>query len=335
MNLSKLREILKNEPGFRVKQVKQAIYRDLLSNWSEATTLSKAMREELEKECSIAIRGQQFKSKDGSIKALLTFDDGAQVESVLMRHKEDRNTVCVSSQVGCPMGCGFCATGAGGFKRNLTADEIVTQVLFFAREMKKTNERVSGVVFMGMGEPFLNYDNVMDAVRLLNDHEGLNIGARHISISTCGIIDGIKRMADEGLEINLAVSLHASNDELRGRLMPVANKYSLEKVLSAVKDYLRKTRRRVCFEYMLIAGVNDSPNDARELGNMLRGLLCFVNIIPYNATGAFESSGIGAIRKFKETLRDEKVAVTERHRFGADIAAACGQLAGRGNKVTR
>lgn len=327
MNLSKLPEIIKNEPKFRAKQIKQAVYRDLISDWAEATTLPKELREELAKKCSLEINGKFFKSKDGTMKALVAFPDGAAVECVMIRYRGGRNTVCVSSQVGCPMGCGFCATGAGGFKRNLTADEIISQVLFWSRELKKKNERVSGVVFMGMGEPFLNYDEVMRAVRILNDQQGLSIGARHLSISTCGVIDGIKRMAEEGLEVNLAISLHAADNDLRSRLMPINDKYPLEKVISAVKDYIKRTNRKVMFEYLLLAGVNDSPEDAKKLAKLVKGMLAFVNIIPYNSTGVFERSAAPTVKKFIETLREEGIVTTERHRFGEDISAACGQLA--------
>ncbi|MFA4998956.1 MAG: 23S rRNA (adenine(2503)-C(2))-methyltransferase RlmN, partial [Candidatus Paceibacterota bacterium] len=219
MDLKKIKEILEEEPAYRLKQVKKLLFQDLIGDWKEATTLPKELRQKLSKDCPISeLKADKVLTSENNsaVKALFVLKDGLKIESVLMKHEDDRRTVCVSSQVGCAMGCTFCATSQQGFRRNLTIDEIVEQVMFFARTSKK--ERISNVVFMGMGEPFLNYDNVLEAIRVLNDKDGLNIGIRHISISTAGITEGINRLADENLQINLAVSLHAPNDDLRLKL---------------------------------------------------------------------------------------------------------------------
>lgn len=328
MNLENLEKLLTGEPKFRLKQIKKAVFQDLIIDWSEATNLPLSLREELKAECSLKIKAEPYPSKDNQTeKALIHLSDGQKIEAVLMKHKDDRRTVCVSSQVGCPLNCSFCATGKMGFIRNLTRDEILTQVLFFARNLKNQNEKLTNIVFMGMGEPFLNYENVIAATRVLNDKEGFSLGARHISISTAGITEGINKLAEEKLQVNLAISLHAPNDELRSQLMPVNKKYPLKKVLEAVDDYIKKTNRRVMFEYLMIDKVNDSEKEARELARLMKKPLYFVNLINYNPTGKFVPSPATAVKKFKEILEKNKVAVTERFRFGRDIKAACGQLA--------
>jgi 23S rRNA (adenine2503-C2)-methyltransferase len=245
-----------------------------------------------------------------------------------MKH-EDRNTVCVSSQVGCALGCLFCATGKMGFKRNLEVFEIVEQVLFFARYLKKTKDKVTNVVFMGMGEPFLNYGNVLGAIKILNDKEGFNLGARKFSISTVGITEGIEKLAEEKLQINLAISLHASNNKLRSNLIPANKKYGIEKILKKVNEYIKKTNRKVMFEYLMIKDLNDSNESAKELAFLMEKPLYFVNLISYNPTGDFQPSSKETIQKFKSILEKEGVYVTERYRFGREIKAACGQLAGK------
>ncbi len=327
MNLTKLDDVLKNEPAYRRKQAKEAVFKDLIDDWQKAAALPLVLRQKLNKDCPLSISGQTFVSKDkATVKAVITLDDGLKIESVLMRHQDSRNTVCLSSQVGCPLGCSFCATGKLGFKRNLRAMEIVEQVLFFARYLKKEREGITNLVFMGMGEPFLNYDNVLEAIRILNDKDSFHLGARHFSISTCGIVEGIKRLSGEKLEVNLAISLHAPNDELRSKIMPINKKYPIKKILEAVDDYLQKTRRRVMFEYIMIKGVNDSEKCAEELAKLMKKPLYFVNIITYNPTGIFKPSSAETIRKFRRILENQEVAVTQRHRFGEDINAACGQL---------
>ncbi len=240
MNLENLGKILEGEPRFRYAQAEKAIFGDLIETWDEATTLSKPLREKLKQNCPLDITAELFLSKDGNtIKALITLADGKKIETVLMKHK-DRNTICVSSQVGCPMGCVFCATGTMGFKRNLTKMEIVDQVVLFARCLKKTQEKITNLVFMGMGEPFLNYENVLGAIKYLHQAETLNLGVRRFSISTCGVFEGIKKLAKEGLEINLAISLHASNNELRSKLMPINRRYPLNKLMNVVKNLFRR-----------------------------------------------------------------------------------------------
>ena len=347
MDLEKIKDSLKNEPSFRLKQVYKALFFDLVENWNNITSLPQELREKLNKDCpidKIFENEQIFESKDKqTIKILFTLTDESKIESVLMQHalssealaKEEgtRNTVCVSSQVGCNIGCKFCATGQQGFKRNLTVSEILNQILFFARILKKDGKRITNIVFMGMGEPFLNYDNVLKSIKILNDKNGFNIGARHISISTAGIIEGIEKLSNEKLQINLAISLHAPNDKLRSELMPINQKYTLEKILKAVDDYIVKTKRRVMFEYLLIEGINDSIDQAKELAELLKKIknpLFFVNLISFNPIGHsdFKPSDVTNIRKFKYELEKSGIAVTQRHRFGEKIKAACGQLAG-------
>lgn len=348
MDFKKIEEILKNEPAFRLKQIKKALFQNLIENWSDITTLPKNLRQKLENCCPISESKTEkiLTSKDNqTIKALFTLKDGFKIESVLMKHQDGRHTVCVSSQVGCAMCCEFCATGQQDFKRNLTSSEIIDQILFFARLLKKSKEKITNIVFMGMGEPFLNYDNVSEAIKILNDKDGLNIGSRRISISTAGIVEGIKKLAEEKLQINLAISLHAPNNELRTKLMPINKKYPIEKVLSTVDDYIKKTKRRVMFEYLMIDGINDSEAQAEELGKLLvhslrfgnqknfarpdRGYY-FINLISFNPTGhsEFKSSPGWKIKKFKEVLKKIGLDVTQRYRFGKEIKAACGQLAG-------
>lgn len=379
MDLEKLKEILKDEKPYRLRQAEKAVYRDLAYDWGAVSSLPASLRDRLTESCPISIDYGSIvsKSKD-TVKALIRLKDGLAVETVLMQHAQDRNTVCVSSQVGCPLGCLFCKTGKIGYKRNLTAYEIAEQVLFFSYYLKKkdnsigvgdkTNKsahkihyqddsgcsdrdapgesdqsfnksfdpssgkdfrkssRVTNVVFMGMGEPFLNYDNVMDAVRILNDKDKFNIGTRKISISTCGIPQNIEKLSKENLQVNLAISLSAPNNKLRSRLMPINQKYPVEAVIDAAKKYIAVTNRRVMFEYVLIDKFNDSPETAGELAEILKGLLCFVNLIPYNGKGALNAPSKEKIALFKSILAKSGISVTERYRFGQDINAACGQL---------
>jgi 23S rRNA (adenine2503-C2)-methyltransferase len=327
MNLAKVEKILEKEPAYRLKQAKKAVFRDLVDDWNQVTNLPLYLREILNKTCSLSISGEFFISKDKkTAKALITLNDGLKIESVLMRYKE-RNTVCVSSQVGCPLGCVFCATGKMGFKRNLEDFEIVEQVLFFARYLKELKARVTNVVFMGMGEPFLNYENVISAIKILNDKEGLNIGARKFSISTVGITEGIEKLAEEKLEVNLAISLHAPDDKSRSQLMPIGKKYNIEKILETVDDYIKKTNRKVMFEYLMIKDINDSEESAKKLAKLMRRRLYLVNLISYNPTADFQPSPKERIQRFKSILERARVYVTERYRFGREIKAACGQLA--------
>ena len=330
MNIKTLKEILKDQPKFRFKQCYKAVFFDFIENWNDVSVLPLDLREKLNTECSLDIKSEFSESRDKkTIKALIKLEDDTQIEAVLMRHG-NRNTVCVSCQVGCPLACEFCATGQMGFTRNLTSEEMVDQVLIFARFLKKYDERVTNVVFMGMGEPFLNYDNVIEAIKNLNDPQAFNIGVRHISISTAGLIEGIKKLSKEKLQVNLAISLHAPNDQLRSELMPVNNQHSISELLKSVNDYIEKTNRRVMFEYLLIKDVNDSEKHALELSKLMKVKLYMVNLIPYNPTGRFKPSDSKTIDKFIKVLDEKKINFTQRYKFGKDIKGACGQLAGRG-----
>jgi 23S rRNA (adenine2503-C2)-methyltransferase len=328
MNIINLERVLSHEPKYRLKQAKEAVFKNLIENWLEAKVLPLDLREKLNKECMLDINAIFSSREKEVIKSRIILEDGLSVETVLMKHNDARNTVCVSSAVGCLLTCTFCATGKMGFKRNLSAMEIIEQVLFFARLLKKENARVSNIVFMGMGEPFLNYENVLAAIRILNDKEGLNIGARHISISTAGITEGIKKLAEEKLQINLAVSLHAPNNGLRSKIMPINKKYYIEKILATVDEYIKKTKRQVMFEYILIKDINDSDKFARELAALVKKPLYFLNLILYNPTGlpGFKPSSSARIKQFKEILRKNKIKFSQRFRFGEKIKAACGQL---------
>lgn len=343
MNLEKLSEILKDEPKYRYAQINKALWQDFVSSWDEISSLPKVLRQKIAAECPLEIKAEIFKTAGNkkSEKALITLSDGEQIETVLIRQKikaakgeskdSSRNTVCVSSQVGCALACVFCATGNFGFRRNLKAEEIIEQVVFWARYLKKEgkDEKIDNVVFMGMGEPFLNYPEFIKAVKFLNEAEKLNIGARRMSVSTAGIVEGIKRLSGEKLQINLAISLHAPKDQLRQDLMPIAKKYSLNEVLRAVDNYITKTGRRVMFEYLMMKNVNDHDEYALELAKIMNKPLYLVNLIPYNPTGRFQTSSRERIEKFRSILEKNGVAATVRLSFGAEIGAACGQLRGK------
>jgi 23S rRNA (adenine2503-C2)-methyltransferase len=327
MNLDKLYKVLADQQKYRVKQSQEAIFKNFLSDWSEASNLPKSLVEKLNTECPLQIEAKIFESKDNKTsKALITLEDGLQIETVLLAHRDGRHTVCVSTEVGCPMACTFCATGKMGLKRNLTYSEIIEQVLFFSRILYKKGERVSNVVYMGMGEPFLNYDNVIKSIKYLNDPEAFNIGARHISISTCGILTGIDKLAEEKMQINLAISLHAPNDDLRSELMPINKRFPLDKLFKAVDKYIEKTGRKVMFEYLMIKGVNDRAEHARQLAKIMNKPLYMVNLIIYNPTDTYRSSDAVTIQNFKNILDKAGIGVVQRYSFGRDIKAACGQL---------
>ncbi|MDO8442717.1 MAG: 23S rRNA (adenine(2503)-C(2))-methyltransferase RlmN [bacterium] len=331
MDLKKFQQSFDGEPKYRLNQAQKSLFQDLIKNWQEAIGLPLALREKINKEFPIGIPAEAFTSKDkNTVKTLITLEDGLKVETVLMRHADKRNTICVSSQIGCPMNCSFCATGKMGFKRNLETWEILEQILFFARYLKLTSSEdvnITNVVFMGMGEPFLNYENVMDAIKILNDKNGFNLGARHISISTCGVTEGIEKLADENIQINLAISLHAPDNKTRSKIMPANKNYPIEKILKAVDEYIKKTNRQVMFEYIMLKNVNDSEEHARSLAKLLKKPLYMVNLIAYNPTGIYDPSPASQIKKFKEILEHEGITVTQRHEFGQDIGGACGQLA--------
>lgn len=336
MNFKRLEEIIiKNDySAFRLKQVKKQIFQRLISDWSEASDLPEKLRELLKEKIyisDITLVYQKESAEKDAIKALFRTSDGFLIEAVLMRHDRNRRTVCVSSQVGCAMQCSFCATGAMGFSRNLEASEILDQVLYFARLLKVTDEKITNIVYMGMGEPFNNYDNVMDSVKILNDKDGFNLGARHISISTCGIVPCIQRFTGENIQVNLAISLHAPDDDTRVKIMPVSRAYPLSKLMPAVADYVKKSKRKVMFEYILIAGVNDSDSHAKALAALMRqNKLFHVNLIKYHSSkeSIFRAPTETRRKKFFDILKKEGVSVTFRRSFGEDISGACGQLAG-------
>lgn len=333
MDFEKIESLLKDEPSYRLKQIKKALFSEFIDDWGQVSNLPKELIEELSKNCPIDKIFKEEKiftsEDDQTMKALFTLDDGLKIESVLMKHNDKRRTVCVSSQVGCSLGCDFCATGKQGLKRNLESSEIVNQILFFSRFLKKSEERVTNVVFMGMGEPFFNYDNVLEAIRVLNDKDGFNIGIRHISISSSGIIEGIEKLSQEPLQINLAISLHAPSDDLRAKLMPINKTYPIKKLLEAIDKYIKKTKRKVMFEYLMIDKVNDSIAHAEELAKIMKNPLYLVNLISFNPIGhsKFKPSPGYRIKEFKQVLESFGVNVTQRYRFGREIKAACGQLA--------
>jgi len=326
----------KNEiTPFRAKQVMHAVFKEGKINFFEMRNLPGAVIEKLTKNINILCLSVEkiIKSSDSRTeKILFRLQDNNKIETVLMRFKDGRNSVCVSSQCGCRLGCKFCATGAFGFNRDLTAEEIADQALFCNSILWKEKKRISNIIYMGMGEPFLNYDNVLASLKLLNDKKLLNIGARSITISTSGICDGIEKLATEKLQVNLAISLHASNQSIREKIMPVAKIFPLNALMSAVKKYIAKTNRRVTYEYIMLNGINDRINHAKELTTLLKGQLCHINLIQYNETGllGFNGSAKNNIKTFAEILRKSGLPVTIRVSMGQDINAACGQLA---NKV--
>lgn len=338
MDFDRLQTLLaeRGEPAYRLAQAKRAFFIDFAASWDEVTVYSKPLREKLAdipwNELSV-LRVQEAPHGD-TVKTLFSCVDGQKIETVLMRHEDGRNTVCVSSQAGCAMACAFCATGTMGLKRNLTSWEIAEQVVHYARWLKPKGERVSNVVLMGMGEPFHNYDQVMKALRLLNDKDGLNLGARHLSISTCGIVPGILKFADENFQANLAISIHAGTDEVRDKFMPVNKPYPLAKLMAAVKTYMEKTNRQVMFEYLLLKGVNDRYEDAAALAKLLGPdyRLVHVNVIKYHPTEAFDATARDKRIEFVRWLHELGVPATHRITFGEDIDAACGQLAVREEK---
>jgi 23S rRNA (adenine2503-C2)-methyltransferase len=319
------------QPKYRAAQVWQGVYRDLAAGPEAISTIPRALREKLAAELSfnsLATR-VEARSNDGQTrKYLFRLADGREIESVLMGY-ESRRTTCISTQAGCAMGCVFCATGQMGFRRHLTAGEIVEQVLWFARDLKAHDDRLTNIVVMGMGEPFHNYEATMAAVDRLNDPRGFNFGARRITISTVGLVPMIERFAAEKRQVNLAVSLHAATDELRSELLPINRKYPLKALFEAVRHYAEQTHRRVTFEWALIEGKNDTPEQARALAAWARGLPCHVNVIPLNPTRDYAGRATTRERAaaFKEALEAHGIPCTIRVRRGIDINAGCGQLA--------
>lgn len=323
------------EPKFRAGQIFDWLYVKRITDFAEMSNLSKGLREKLANNFVITTLKTivQHTSEDGTIKFLFELYDGYSIETVLMRH-DYGNSICVTTQVGCRIGCTFCASTLGGLKRNLEAGEIVAQVVHVQKALDETNERVSSIVVMGIGEPFDNYQALMSFLRNVNNEKGLNIGARHITISTSGIVPKIYDFADEGLQINFAISLHAPNTELRSRLMPINKAYSLADLIKAVKYYTEKTGRRVTFEYGLFGGVNDQVHHAEELAKLIKGLKCHVNLIPVNYVPErdYVRTPKNQIFEFEKTLKKNGINVTIRREQGHDIEAACGQLRAKERK---
>ncbi|HOG80178.1 MAG TPA: 23S rRNA (adenine(2503)-C(2))-methyltransferase RlmN [Anaerolineaceae bacterium] len=333
LTLPELEAALKDlgQPAYRARQIWQGLYHQLWDDPAQFTALPAALREQLQKSFRFQVltTQQTLHSSDGeTVKTLFKLPDDRMIEAVLMRYNE-RKTLCISSQAGCAMGCVFCATGQMGFLRHLSSGEIVAQVLHYARMLRSEGFEVTNIVIMGMGEPFHNYDATMAAIDRLNDAEGLNLGARRFTISTVGLAPTIRRFAAEKRQVNLAVSLHAANDTLRSSLMPINRKYPLDVLISACRDYVNETGRRITFEWALIQDVNDAPEQARELAALVKGLLCHVNIIPLNPTHKY--SGMGSTRQraqaFQAELERVGIPCTIRLRRGIDIQAGCGQLA--------
>ncbi len=318
------------EPAYRVKQVWHGLYRQLVATPEALTDLPRTLRARLNEETiwdPLIPLANLHSHDEQTHKVLFALPDGAQVEAVLM-HYARRNTVCLSTQAGCAIGCPFCATGQSGFQRNLSAGEIVAQVLYFARQVAARGERITNVVLMGMGEPLANYEATWAAIRRLNDPEGFGLGARAITLSTVGLVPGIRRMAHEPEQVNLAVSLHAANDSLRDRLVPINRCFPLAQLLGACRYYITQTHRRVSFEYALIADVNDRDEDAHQLAELLGGLLAHVNLIPLNITpdSSLRPSPRARVRAFQRILQSHHISCTVRLRRGLDIQAGCGQL---------
>jgi 23S rRNA (adenine2503-C2)-methyltransferase len=355
LTLPALASILKgwNEPAYRAKQIWQGLYQHLYTSPDEFTNLPIALRSKLAASLNFSpFTVKTFlESSDGMTrKTLFELPDGNLIEAVLMRYGDPadnpqitspaegsntrgaktRRTLCISTQAGCAMGCVFCATGQMGFRRHLTSGEIVAQVIYYANMLKAEDSTVTNIVFMGMGEPFHNYENCMAAIDRLNDADGYNFGARRFTVSTVGLAPQIRRFADEQRQVNLAISLHAADDEERTNIMPVNKRYKIGEVIEACKYYVEKTHRRVTFEWALISGVNDSPEVAQKLAARLKGLLCHVNAIPLNPTAGYAGQATNRDRAFlfKETLEKAGIPCTIRMRRGIDIQAGCGQLAG-------
>ena len=326
--LDELKEELKEigEKPFRAEQIYKWLYEARVSDFDEMTNLSLELREKLNQNYEI----KKFKilkkqvASDGTRKYLFDVLDGNAIETVLMQYHHGFS-ICVSSQIGCKMGCKFCASTGIPFARNLTTGEIIEQIMAVERD---ADVRISNIVFMGIGEPLDNYDNVVKAIRIINHPKGLNIGARHISISTSGLVPKIYQLAEENIQCTLSISLHATTDEQRSQMMPVNNAYNIEELLKACKDYIEKTHRRISFEYALAKENNDNLEDAKRLVKLLKGMLCHVNLIPINKieNGEYTKSSNENIMKFRDYLNNHGIVATIRRELGSDIDAACGQL---------
>lgn len=314
-----------NEKPFRAVQVYEGLYKKRYNSFDDMTNISKNLREKLKSDFSFYKIKLIIKQEGRDVyKYLFELEDGNKIETVLMFHNYGIS-ICVSSQVGCNMSCAFCESGRLKKVRNLEAYEIVEQLLIIEEDIKK---RITHVVVMGIGEPFDNYDNVMRFVKIINCGKGIDIGSRHITISTCGVIPGIKKFMKEDGQVNLAISLHAPNDELRTKLMPINKAYHLQELMDVIKEYIATTNRRVTFEYIMLEDINDSEEDAKELVKLLKGINCYVNLIPYNETEniGFKRTKEWKILKFYDILKSNKINTTIRKEFGSSVDAACGQL---------
>lgn len=328
LNIEEIEKMLYdiNQSRYRAKQIFQWLHKGV-KEFSQMTNLPLALRTQLDGLCrinSLAVRRKLVSQIDGTVKYVMELEDGNLIESVLMSYRHGLS-VCISSQVGCRMGCGFCASSGLGFVRNLSPGEMLDQIITAAKDAGK---RISNIVVMGIGEPLDNYDNTIKFLRLANDPSGLNIGFRHISVSTCGLVPQILTLAGERMPITLSVSLHAPNDDIRKRIMPITKKYGVDEIVSACREYTRLTGRRVTFEYAMISGVNDSGSNAAELAQKLKGMLCHVNLIPVNEVKGteYKRSSTRAVKEFIRILKANGIGTTLRRELGRDIEASCGQL---------
>lgn len=314
-----------NEKKFKATQVYDWLYKKRISSFDDMSNIKKEIIKKLKQDFNIK-KPTIIKKQSGKdvYKYLFELEDKSKVEAVLMNH-DYGNSLCVSTQVGCNMGCAFCESGRKKKLRNLETHEIVSQILLVEQDL---NIRISHVVLMGIGEPFDNYTNIMNFIKIINSNKGIDIGARHITVSTCGIVPKIIEFADENTQVNLAISLHAPNDELRSKLMKINKVYNLKQIIKAVKYYINKTNRRVTFEYIMLEGINDSEKEALELSKLLKGLNAYVNLIPYNETSHinFKKTKENDIMKFYDILKKNNIGVTVRREFGKEVDAACGQL---------
>ncbi len=329
MNLSELKEEIAamGEKNFKAGQIYSWLHKHGAVSFDEMTNISKDFRAKLEKNYDIytcTIEKKLVSVYDNTVKYLFRLHDGELIESVVMKYKYGY-TICVSSQVGCKMGCKFCASGIAGFVRNLTASEILSQIYTAQKDL---GIRISHIVMMGVGEPLDNFDNVMRFLTMISDENGLNISMRNISLSTCGVVSGIYELMEKKLQLTLSISLHAPNDEIRNQTMPVNSKWNIDTLLKACRDYTKATSRRISFEYAMISGVNDSDECAMELGKKLKGMLCHVNLIPVNSVKErdYKKSSDNRIAEFIKVLEKYGINVTVRRTLGSDINASCGQL---------
>ncbi|MBU2523680.1 23S rRNA (adenine(2503)-C(2))-methyltransferase RlmN [Patescibacteria group bacterium] len=335
LSINSLRQWLKENDfqPFRSMQIINGVFKEGKDSFQKIHTLPLNLRDQLTKKLkflSFKVKKSESSEAGNCTKIVCELEDKKKIESVLMKFKDGRKSVCVSSQVGCPLKCEFCATGKGKYIRNLSAEEITDQALHF---LLKESDKITNIVFMGMGEPFLNYENTIEAADIFNDAAMFNIAARNITFSTAGIVPGIKKLANLKKQYNLAISLHAADQELREKIMPVAKMYHLDELMESAKDYLKKTHRRITYEYIMLKDINDSDQHAKQLVNLIKGQLCHINLIPFNAHNGSKYSGTSPlnIKKFKNILEIHKIPVTIRVSLGADISGACGQLVKKNN----